>query len=171
MKSKLASRQWPGINGIRRRHLQFNWLHYRRKVANGRCRPRSRWKGHNSHPRKKLTSVNCSGQNPTFSPSLASIQFSSTRLMKVRMSPCMKHKINNRLKTTHKTGHKMDLTECACPRDWALSSETLCFSTNMWHKLPLCLQALSFSVASLLKKTTTFDHLDWETKEARSRAF
>lgn len=35
-----------------------------------------------------LTSVNCRGQTPTFSPSLASIQCSSRRLTTVRTSPC-----------------------------------------------------------------------------------
>lgn len=38
--------------------------------------------------RRKLTSVNCRGQIPILSPSLASIQCSSTLLMTVRMSPC-----------------------------------------------------------------------------------
>lgn len=37
---------------------------------------------------KGLTSVNCWGQIPTLSPSLASIQCSSTRRMTVTMSPC-----------------------------------------------------------------------------------
>lgn len=44
---------------------------------------------------EELTSVNCRGQTPTFSPSLASIQCSSTRLMTVRMSPC-KPELSNR---------------------------------------------------------------------------
>lgn len=43
--------------------------------------------------------MNCRGQIPTFSPSLASIQCSSKRLMTVRTSPC-KTQIINRPKTS-----------------------------------------------------------------------
>lgn len=53
----------------------------------------NQWK--KEEKKRELTSVNCRGQTPTFSPSLASIQCSSTRLMTVRMSPC-KPELSNR---------------------------------------------------------------------------
>lgn len=100
-KINVATWQRPGINEILWRHLWLNSLqelHCRSKVPNVRCQPWSCWKGHNPHSnsegmkegkkKKRLTSVNCWGQIPTLSPSLASIQCSSTRLMTVRMSPC-----------------------------------------------------------------------------------
>ena len=98
MKIKAVPWQKPGNNETQRRHLWFNSLlelYYQIKMPHGKCQPWSQWKGHNPHSnnegRKKkteLTSVNCWGQIPTLSPSLASIQCSSTRRMTVRMSPC-----------------------------------------------------------------------------------
>lgn len=83
-------------------------------------------------------SVNCRGQIPIFSPSLASIQCSSTRLMTVRMSPCKpelskRHRESNELKQSAEkvrgrepTGKNKNRMPGACNRDrspWRLSTQ------------------------------------------------
>lgn len=111
MKIKGVSWQWPGINGIGRQHLWFNSLQTGATASDQSAkwqvstlimleRPQATLKQWREKERtqknsEELTSVNCRGQTPTFSPSLASIQCSSTRLMTVRMSPC-KPELSNR---------------------------------------------------------------------------
>lgn len=153
MKIKGVSWQWPGINGIGRQHLWFNSLQTGATASDQSAkwqvstlimleRPQATLKQWREKERtqknsEELTSVNCRGQTPTFSPSLASIQCSSTRLMTVRMSPCKPELSNRDTESVRKDEKQINRwnkkTKTRMPGAWVCSPWRL--STQLWNSL------------------------------------
>lgn len=118
----------------------------------------------------ELTSVNCRGQTPTLSPDLASIQFSSRRLMTVRMSPCepeLRAQAEQNPASVRKgelhikwtKGETQDADLAVLSKEGALSSQSFILqhmtSTPFMSEGPILSTAIWPSVLKLEKKKTT----------------